>query len=1417
MSVKLTVKDLKVAVPKAPRKRKAVPVASAPVVSDVSDSDSDSDDDNDRSGKSGAKTKLKTKRKKSDDRSKPKAKSKAKAKTKSGGAKVKLLKHDLIHIAILRNEGTCRNDWCDTKTDDLKEMLLPLTEPELAILKQSQEKRKPLKGVKSDVLKKTLMMAGFGKGSKYGDDEKIDLILDRQWPLYKPMIFDPDQQALMDGMKSITSRPLHEVAAPLAPGSGGGGGDGGGNVPLIIAAGPGSGKTTSISYLTYLLSKAYPTARILVAMFNVAAERTAIQRIELVGGKAFSSSTKFDPWHPASGVYCLTLNKLAARIICPAGSSDKKDRGKFSSHSKRGESTHDDDDDEGGEVPPSYDPNTEVIQHDKTTNGLPVLDEQIPVAAEIITRRPMRKWDFILIDEAQDVHGKMDEFAKQIKNCAKYSIFGGDPRQEIYSGARFFSSFWTGGVDTSPETPRLDGQDEQDEVSRSKGSCFPKGGSSLQRVIPIVLRYNHRSHPKIVETLNVYSRFCFPTLHHDQIASRVIAPTGTSTSGSSDEKTAPSVLGVSSPGTGVPHPVQTVVCEKMDIARWIATELMKHKPTDVYIIAPISIKEFNIGPMMMAVRNILYEMKCKYPLAMLNDECKYNPADQVYYCGGARKLKGTERKVTIVIGSEIDYTQFGIPVADYYKSLFVSLSRAIDQLIIIVPKSHGIKEDSPMGQVIHHSAVTTWEPIRHADGDDGDTHPGDAQGVSREAHFKFGHATQAVKKRLLTTVRVKDDVAEKARWIPETIGPETSLDLDLSILSPLRIRGNEDFAGCYIEAMIAVKLGADVTAWTDILTDPLHHVKILNRPETILQETHGLWVRGASPPFDPPIGGGSSHSDPPPGGSSNESTGSGVKGAARPCGGERGRNSPLCLLLRWGETREGVARQIDELRELAAIDLAYVLCVLSYTARVGKWWIASKEIYSAAQGIRAQLNEVVDKLCVKLIADPTIPSVSIVSTSSVAPPIKSGFITKKTTTGSIAADASSASGQSVVDEVIWGKTLNSSFLCHRSNKISCSITGIADLIIKWKPTVAIATTQSVTTTKAGDSGATTEMGGTEVGDSGGDRKVTSTSRCRPPLLLEIKFGVHKDAHLRQTAIYANLLDYKSGMLINLAENRIFEVSKTDTPKLELYCRAHLMLRNGRTHGLGKRIKVPDIAGAVMIALDVESDGFPPNAPLTETGAMAWYWGTEEVEDTFHRTVKGVLPLESPTRGIIPLQPPSLIDSQDRKDVAGGKGGGTPPSIPPSIAARITGLIATEESNSRDAQAEQKKLTKQWHNTIRGKKVHLVWGGCDDVTASGLGGSAPPMPPASKGDNSSPSSGGVPKVGGAHCKVPVIDLHRVYLKYLELNNCVRKGRAKLKDAVEHLCPDLPVRYHAAFDDVLATVFVANAIIEFGGTL
>ena len=235
---------------------------------------------------------------------------------------------------------------------------------------------------------------------------------------------------------------------------------------LVINAGPGSGKTTVLCALAAEIRRRAPDASVLVLAFNREARRVVSNRIETLGcqddggmgeGPVLAAKEVHRARIPQGMVGVRTFNEFARGIVemCPSippcgvvlGDQD----------GKPGVGASSDD----------YDP------------------ELFAAALALRTLVPKDlRWDWLIVDEGQDVQIKHVGLISELQQRCSHFVVAGDPRQELYPGAMWFSNLW---VDT-PEHERA------------------------------FLRFNHRSHPRIVSLLNAYSARAFPQLHVDQIS-----------------------------------------------------------------------------------------------------------------------------------------------------------------------------------------------------------------------------------------------------------------------------------------------------------------------------------------------------------------------------------------------------------------------------------------------------------------------------------------------------------------------------------------------------------------------------------------------------------------------------------------------------------------------------------------------------------------------------------------------------------------------------------------------------------------------------------------------------------------------------------------------------------------------------------
>lgn len=209
---------------------------------------------------------------------------------------------------------------------------------------------------------------------------------------------------------------------------------------LVINAGPGSGKTSTLCYMASKIHNENKDYRVLILIYNKKAEVVLLSRLKYLKCNIINKRNAFDP--EAKGICVVTFDKF--------GHSAVKTAGKYVQ-------------DKGYRL---------------------TLELSIPIITTL-----GNDWNHLILDEAQDILQLHQDVIKAIKDSNRNPLcicHAGDPRQEIYSSAVYFSTLWR-------DTPEENKQ---------------------------VLRYNHRSSKVIVNLLNEYSRVLFPTLHHDQIVVR---------------------------------------------------------------------------------------------------------------------------------------------------------------------------------------------------------------------------------------------------------------------------------------------------------------------------------------------------------------------------------------------------------------------------------------------------------------------------------------------------------------------------------------------------------------------------------------------------------------------------------------------------------------------------------------------------------------------------------------------------------------------------------------------------------------------------------------------------------------------------------------------------------------------------------
>ena len=710
----------------------------------------------------------------------------------------------------------------------------------------------------------------------------------------------------------------------------------------------------------------------------------------------------------------------------------------------------------------------------------------------------------------------------------------------------------------------------------------------------------------------------------------------------------------------------------------------------------------------------------------LAENIQYISGDSVYYAGSSRKLKGTERKVTLLIGSEPVSLDYGITESEYLKCLYVALSRAIDSLVVFISKDTKIAANSPLGVVIKHA--------------------------NEDYRFRI---RDVVCPKLLTHVRVRDDLSSNRLLFP--IKPTTatlistptstitninsnsktnvnktvdSLSRPCPKLGLTQLKHNEDFMGLFVEALLALRMEDPHTRpvtgpWRRILEqDPLtqrfpniervgngvgsiattnncvvkvNFLKVISSP---IQSDRYILTILPNQPLQPPqflmdiFNRTSSHS-----------------------------SCSSSVVVDGVETLFG---------------LAYCLTVLNFTSRIGKWWVASQGVWEHVKqsfdGNIQQENKNENKNEHKNEDKNDINA------------LKECMTMLPTTLG--------LEGSRLCS---WGKPYILSIPYIRKESIGqpadlecAQIVGVLDL---------------------------------EFED------------C----IVEVKFAHHSPHHLTQTRIYVEMVG-KPGLLVNLLEGQAHDL-KLDSntyfynnektlsaqciiapeisditsnltitypyrPKLNAVARTWLALKNGYScKRFPKRLRLPSIAGALIVVVDVETIGYPPHGLLIETAMAAFYAGTTDIEAIFSSTIDSAVEDLEQFSGL------SLSNYKNyyQNDIQHFE-------------------IKQEQKQEQEQEQENlRKEARQWLQQLRGRKIGISWGSCDDATAAGV-----------KFDT-------------------VINLQQLYIRFLRINGITRHGGGRLSDALEHLFPENFIHPHRALEDVIGTIAVFAAIINFSGVV
>jgi len=375
----------------------------------------------------------------------------------------------------------------------------------------------------------------------------------------------------------------------------------------IIVAGPGAGKTTTLC--GFAMEAANAGLRVAILAYNRGAERVMKERFKCFEGKVKMISREKAADGQTSGVLIMTFDKYIYAFRTKRALARRDDAREFGEF-------------ENARASSSRCPVAGTFSGGYEKAFRKGLD---------LGAKDNENWDVLVIDEAQDVKPVHRELIDQLlPRVRKHAVVAGDPRQELYSGANWFSAIV---------------------------SCPGKWEISY-------LRNNHRSVPGMVAALNHASRILFPTLHHDQTL-----PGGGSLSDYEVEN-------------GFGGCVRWVVGGH-HAADEVARCFVQNKSSSVIGLTPVTIEKWNNNKIVASVMQSVYKSGSDRMVLQLGRGTVL--ADYAYFIGTARTAKGTERDHVVIFAPDIDYTSSGIVShTSFVKLLFVCLSRARKSLTIIL-------------------------------------------------------------------------------------------------------------------------------------------------------------------------------------------------------------------------------------------------------------------------------------------------------------------------------------------------------------------------------------------------------------------------------------------------------------------------------------------------------------------------------------------------------------------------------------------------------------------------------------------------------------------------------------------------------------------------------------------------------------
>ena len=187
-----------------------------------------------------------------------------------------------------------------------------------------------------------------------------------------------------------------------------------------------------------------------------------------------------------------------------------------------------------------------------------------------------------------------------------------------------------------------------------KGATFMTNIWKSDNFTKHTIRFNHRSLPNIVSLLNIFSSNNFNDLHVEQISTR----------------------------EGEGNITCEIIKNNLDIATLIVNHSKNIPNNNVLVISPITTEKYNTHKIITSFRQECsnYNKTCQ----VIGENQVYNPLEPTIYIGNSKNLKGTERISVSLIQADIPYENYNITKYELKRILFVALSRARDNLHIVL-------------------------------------------------------------------------------------------------------------------------------------------------------------------------------------------------------------------------------------------------------------------------------------------------------------------------------------------------------------------------------------------------------------------------------------------------------------------------------------------------------------------------------------------------------------------------------------------------------------------------------------------------------------------------------------------------------------------------------------------------------------